>query len=122
SSPSENFVWSAEWVAGGCAEFFICQFKFGSLSGARKSHKQPGDEYRARCQHHQRHHGSIGRDADEREYGQADIDQEHASDDLVNLETVVGRPLVEMRAMRLPERLASDDAPRKRDCCVGKIV
>ena len=65
---------------------------------------------------------AVGRDGDERERAQPEIDQKDAGDDLGNGEAVVGRALIEVRAVRLPERLALGDAAGERDGRVGEII
>jgi len=48
--------------------------------------------------------------------------EKYARDDLGNCEALVGRTLVEVRAMGLPERLAPRDAAAERERRIGKIV
>ena len=59
---------------------------------------------------------------DQRERAQRKIDQKDTGDDLGNGEAVVDRALIEVRAMRLPERLALGDAAGERDGRIGEII
>ena len=52
----------------------------------------------------------------------AAIDQSDTPNNFRNGETVVGGALIEMLTMRLPERLAPDDAADERDRRIGEII
>src|SRR5262245_34334893 len=93
-----------------------------SVHDAGKDGKQPQDDYGAGAQHHERDDDVMRRDSDERERGQRQIDQKDASDDLAHGQAVIGGALIEMRAMRLPERLAPHDAAGEGDRRIGEIV
>ena len=45
--------------------------------------------------------------------GERDIEHEHAHDDFLHGEAVIGRALIEVGAVRLPDRLAPDEAARR---------
>jgi hypothetical protein len=59
---------------------------------------------------------------DTRDRGPGKIDQKDARDDLGNREAIAGRALVEVRAMRLPKRLAPCEAEGERNRRIGEIV
>ena len=65
---------------------------------------------------------SGGDDGDDREPGQRDIDQEHAADDRVHAAAIVGRALIEMRAMCEPEPLAPCDPLNQRHRRIRKVI
>ena len=70
--------------------------------------QQPGDQ-RAAERKRRKVDPRIGLDrANQRKSGERDVEHEDAHDDFLDRETAIGRALIEVGAMRLPDRLAPE--------------
>ena len=85
---------------------------FTACRARRCTSSQADERCAATASASKRHGESRRRDRSERQRRQRQIDREHARDDRGHREAAVGRALIEMGAMRLPERLAAGRARR----------
>ena len=97
-------------------------FRFLASPRLRKSNEHNRNAERA-----ERQRCGVGGDRADHDRGRSQsceiqIEQEYFCDDLADAEAIVGRALVKMRSMRVPEPFAPCDSPEQGDGRVGKII